>query len=119
MTALRWVGAVVLLLVGAVTAVAAVAVHMLWWGLPLAAVAVTAAMAAVGRGWLTRLPLALGFVSMVALLLPRRAEGDYVIASNLAGMLLLVLCFVILLVALVTLPRPRRAAESVAAAPPT
>lgn len=119
MTALRWAGALGLLLVGAVTALAAVAVHMLWWGLPLVAVAVTAALIAVGRGWLTRLPLALGFVSMVALLLPRRDEGDYVIASNLEGTLLLVLCFLVLLAALLTLPRPRRVAESVAAAPPT
>lgn len=112
MSASPYVVAAGLLLVGAVTGVAAVAVHSLWWGLPLAAAAVAAALAGAGRGWLTRLPLALGFVATVGFAVPRRPEGDYVVAGNLPGLLLLLLALVALLVALVTLPRPRRGDES-------
>lgn len=101
-----------LLLVGAATGVAAVAVHSLWWGLPLAAAAAAAALAGVGPGWLTRLPLALGFIATVGLAVPRRSEGDYVVAGDAPGLLLLLLALVVLLVALVTLPRPRHGDES-------
>lgn len=119
MSASPYVVAVALLLVGATTGVAAVAVHSLWWGLPLAAATVAAALAAAGRGWLTRLPLAVGFTATVLLATPRRSEGDYVVAGDLPGILLLLLALVVLLVALVTLPRPRRSDESRSVGDPT
>lgn len=112
MSASAYVVAAGLLLVGAMTGVAAVAVHSLWWGLPLAAAAIAAALAGAGRGWLTRLPLALGFTVTVGFAVPRRSEGDYVVAGNLPGILLLLLALVVLGVALVTLPRRRRGDES-------
>lgn len=119
MTRLRYAAAAGLLLVGAATAVAALAVHTLWWGLPLVTVGLAAALVAVGRGWLTRLPLALGFVAVVAVALPQRAEGDYVVASGTPGTLLLLVALLTLLAALVTLPGPRRVAESAGVGRPT
>ena len=101
-----------LLVAGAATGVAAVAVHALWWGLPLTAAAVVGALVAAGRGWSTRLPLALGFTATVLLAVPRRPEGDFVVAVGSRGTLLLLLALGVLVVALVTLPRPGRRDES-------
>ena len=119
MTSLRYVAAAALLVVGGLTGVAAVAVHTRWWGLPLAALGLAAALGAVGPGWLTRLPLALGFVAVVGGAVPRRSEGDYVVASGTPGSLLLLLTLLVLLAALATLPRPTRVAKSAGAGPPT
>jgi hypothetical protein len=118
-TALRAVAAVALLLAGAATAVAAVAVHTLWWGLPLVAVGLVAALAAVGPGWLTRLPFALGFAAAIGVAVLPRAEGDIVVAAGGAGWLLLLVALVTLVVALATLPRPRSGEESGGVRPPT
>ncbi len=109
-TLLRCAVALVLLAVGGATAVAAVAVHELWWGLPVTAAAVVAGLLAVGRGWSTRLPLSLGFVAGVAWFVRTRPEGDYAIASSVRGYLLLLLAFLVLAVAIGTLPRPRSGA---------
>ncbi len=109
-TLLRCAVALLLLVVGAATAVAAVAVHELWWGLPVTAAAVVTGLLAVGRGWSTRLPLALGFVAGVAWFVRARPEGDYAIASSVRGYLLLLLAFLVLAVAIGTLPRPHRGA---------
>jgi hypothetical protein len=109
-TLLRCAVALLLLAVGAATAVAAVAVHELWWGLPVTAAGVVTGLLAVGRGWSTRLPLALGFVAGVAWFVRARPEGDYAIASSVRGYLLLLLAFLVLAVAIGTLPRPHRGA---------
>lgn len=119
MTAVRVLAAPLLLLAGAATAVAAVAVHTLWWGLPLVAAGVGSALVAVGRGWLTRLPLALGFVAGVGVAAWTRPEGDFAIMVGLPGSLLLLLALLVLLFALVTLPPPRRAGESATGGRPT
>ena len=76
---MRVAGAVLLFVAGAATALAAVLLHHLWWGLLLAAAATVAAMVALGRGWLTRLPFALGWVAVVAWMAPQRDEGDFVV----------------------------------------
>ena len=47
--ALRLAGALVLLVVGFATGVAAVAVHELWWGLPVISLLAVTAMVALGR----------------------------------------------------------------------
>lgn len=107
---LRLVTALVLFVTALVTAVAAVAVHELWWGLPVTALLAGTALIAVGRGWSTRLPLAVGFAGGVAWAVPARSEGDYAIATSARGYGLLLVAFVVLLVALATLPRPRRGA---------
>lgn len=116
---LRCAAAVLLLAVGLATAIAAIAVHELWWGLPLTTVALLAALVAVGRGWTTRLPLASGFVGGVAWVVPERAGGGYAIAASPRGYLLLLLAFVAMLVAVATLPRPKRGVDAEVGGPPT
>ena len=100
--------ALALLAVGAVSAVAAVAVHGRWWGLGLAIAAVLTSLVAVGPGWSTRLPFAVGFVGMVVRLALTRPEGDYVLAADAQGYLLLGLALVVAGFSLGTLPRPGR-----------
>ncbi len=107
MAVLRWMGALGLLLVGVATALAAVVSHELWWSLPLTVAGLAAAYVAVGRGWLTRLPLAVGFTGTVGLALRTRPEGDYVVSSSGPGYLLLLLALLALVVAIATLPRPQ------------
>lgn len=109
LTLLRMLEALLLGLLGAVLAVAAVVAHELWWGLPLTAASLAALLTWVGRGWLTRLPLALGFVAVVLVAVMRRPEGDYLVAASVRGYAFLLLTLLALLVAVVTLPRPRRA----------
>ena len=107
-TALRVLEALLLAGLGAIVAVAGVVAHELWWGLPLTAATLVAVLVWVGRGWLTRLPLALGFVAVVGVAVPTRPEGDYLVSSSGRGYLLLLLTLAALLVTVVTLPRPRR-----------
>lgn len=111
--------ALALLLAGGATAVAAVAVHTLWWGLPLVVIGLVTALLAVGPGWLTRLPLALGFVAATGVAVLPRAEGDVVVTGSAPGWLLLLVALLTLLVALATLPRPGAAEESGRVGPPT
>ena len=108
-SALTRVGSFLLLLgVGAATGAAAVAVHQLWWGLALAAAAVTATVLALPRGWWTRLPFALGFVAVLAVAMTPRPEGDYLIPGNARGYVLLAVGLGAFLIAVATLPRPGR-----------
>ena len=76
-------------------------------------VATVAALVGLPRGWLTRLPFALGWVGTVFLLSRRRSEGDYLVSSNTPGYLLLGLGLAVLLFALATLPPPRRSERRV------
>lgn len=108
MTLRRWAVAPGLLLVGALTAAAAVLSHELWWGLPLVGAALLACYVAVGPGWSTRLPLAGGFAGVVVASLGTRPEGDHLVSSSSRGYLLLLLTLVLVVASLVTLPRPRR-----------
>lgn len=107
MGVVRWAGALGLLLVGVATALAAAVSHELWWSLPLTTAGLAAAYVAVGRGWLTRLPLAVGFTGTVGLALHPRPEGDYVVSSSGPGYLLLLSALLTLVVAIATLPRPQ------------
>ncbi len=105
---MRLAGAALLVVAGAATALATVALHQVWWGFLLSIVATAAALVGVGRGWLTRLPFALGWVGLVAVVTPQRPEGDYLVGSNNSGYVLLGFALVVLLFAVATLPRPRR-----------
>lgn len=109
MTALRLLEALLLALAGAVVALAGVVSHELWWGLPLTAATMITGLVWIGAGWLTRLPLAVGFVGVVLMAVATRPEGDYLVSTSPRGYLLLLLTFVVATAALVTLPRPRRA----------
>ena len=105
---MRVIGLVLLLLGGAVTGVAAVAVHQRWWSLALVVAAVAATVLALPQGWWTRPPFAVGFVAVLGLAMTPRAEGDYLIPGNAHGYVLLALGLVTFLIAVTTLPRPRR-----------
>jgi hypothetical protein len=93
---------------GAVTGVAAVAVHQRWWALALAAAAVLATVLALPAGWATRLPFALGLAAVLGLAMTPRAEGDYLVPANGRGYLLLAVGALAFLIAVATLPRPGR-----------
>ena len=105
---MRILVAALLLVAGAATALATVALHPLGWGFLLGAVATLAALVAVGAGWSTRLAFAVGWVGFVAWVAPSRAEGDFAISSDVAGFGLIALALVVLVYSVVTLPRPRR-----------
>ena len=112
---MRFAGAVLLVAAGAATALATVLLHPLWWGLALAIAATLATLWALPRGWFTRLPFALGWVALVTWMSPRRDEGDFVISSDSAGYVLLGFSLVVVVVAVVTRPRPRRVRHGVEA----
>lgn len=106
---MRLLAAVGLLALGLAVGLASVAVHELWWGLPLSALATGACLVALPPGWWSRLPFALGWVGFVGWVMNPRPEGDYVISSDLQGYALLAGALVVISVAVATLPRPRRA----------
>jgi hypothetical protein len=99
---------VLMLGVGAVTGVAAVAVHQRWWSLALVVAAVTTTVLTLPRGWWTRLPFAVGFVALLGLAMTPRSEGDYLVPGNARGYVLLGVGVLAVLIAVATLPRPGR-----------
>ena len=60
---MRILVALLLLVAGAATALATVALHTLGWGFVLGAVATLVALIAVGPGWWTRLAFGLGWAT--------------------------------------------------------
>ena len=106
MRVIRALLAVALLVVGAASGLAAVAVHGRWWGLALATTAVLATLWALGAGWATRLPFAAGFGLVVLRLAVSRPEGDFLVAGDARGYLLLLLTLLVVATAVATLPRP-------------
>ena len=107
---MRFLAAVALLLGGAVTAVAAVALHDLVWGFVLAAAATSVTVAALPPGWWSRLAFVVGWVAMVGWLTVPRPEGDYLISQDWQGYGVLAVGMVLLVVGVATLPRPARSA---------
>jgi hypothetical protein len=97
---------VLMLGLGAVTGVAAVAVHQRWWGLALLVAAVTATVLSLPRAWWTRLPFALGFIALLGLAMTPRGEGDYLVPGNARGYVLLGVGVLAFVIAVATLPRP-------------
>lgn len=96
-----------LLLVGAVTAIATVGLHQIWWGFVLAFAATFVTAYALPPGWWTRLAFVVGWGAMVGWLTVPRDEGDYLVSSDLAGYALLGLGLVLVMFGVATLPRPR------------
>jgi hypothetical protein len=105
---MRFLVAALLLVSGAATALATVALHTYGWGFLLGAAATLAVLIAVGAGWSTRLAFGIGWVGFIAWVTPTRAEGDFAISSDPAGYGLLVLALAVLVYSVATLPRPRR-----------
>ncbi len=104
MKALAASGTVVL---GLVVGLSSVALHHHWWGLLLAIAATTATAYALPPGWWARVPFAFGWVAMIGYLTLQRDEGDYVIAGEVQGYILLGFATVLAVAAMVTL-RPLR-----------
>ena len=105
---MRVVGALGLVVLGAVAALAAVMVHQRWWGLVLAVPATVLTAVALPAGWWTRLPFAAGFAVVLGLAMVPRGEGDYLVPGNGRGYVLIGLAFVVIMVSVATLPRPVR-----------
>ncbi len=98
-----------LLLVGAVTGVASLAVHdksWPWFLLAVAAPLVTAV--ALRPGW-ARVGFGLGWTAIVIVALLGRPEGDFVVAATGRGYSLLGLTLGLVVLVLVTVPVARRA----------
>lgn len=111
---MRILAAIGLLLAGAVTGIATVAVHELSWGLVLALAATGAAVAALPPGWWSRLAFVAGWDAMVGWLTFPRPEGDYLISQDLPGYTVLGAALVLLIVGIATLPRPGSKAQDTA-----
>lgn len=86
---------------GAATGLAAVLVHGHWWGLPVALAATVATLVALPGGWWLRLPYGAGWAIVVGLATPERPEGDYLIAADARGYVLLGATVVVLMASMV------------------
>jgi len=98
----------VALLAGVACAVGTVAVYQWWWGLLLAAATTVLVVLATPPGWGTRLPFAVGFDGVCALVAVPRGEGDYLLGSSASGYAVLGLGLAVLMLAVATLPRPEQ-----------
>lgn len=107
--------AVGLLIVGLAVGLASVAVHALWWGLPLAVVTTALTAYAAPGGWSGRLPFVLGWAAMVGGLSIPQGDGDFLIAGDTNGYILVGFGMSVLVAGCVTLPAPRNNASSDAA----
>ena len=103
---MRFLAAVGLLLVGAVTGLTTVAVHDLVWGFMLAVAATALTTFALPPGWWSRLAFVVGWAVMVGWLTLPRPEGDYVISQDWQGYAVLGLGLLLVVVGVATLPRP-------------
>ncbi len=107
-TLARAAAAAGLLVVGAGTALASVAVHQISWGLPLAVAATVVTLVALPPGWWARLPFALAWAGFVGWVVGPRTDGGYAISSDARGYALVGLALLVLVVGIATLPRPTR-----------
>ena len=94
-----------LLVAGALTGIATIALHQLTWGILLAFAATGATAVALPRGWWSRLAFVVGWVVMVGWLAMPRSEGDYLVSSDLAGYAVLGFGVLLLVFSVATLPR--------------
>ena len=99
--------AVGLLVVGLAVGLASVAVHSLWWGLPLALAATALTAYAAPSGWAGRLPFVLAWALVVGVLAVPKGEGDFVIAGDVSGYVLVCFGVMIVVAGFATLPTPR------------
>jgi hypothetical protein len=99
------------LVLGAVVGVGTVALHGYGWGLGLGIAATAATLVALPGGWWRRLPFALGWTAVLGVATVQRPEGDYVIASDASGYLLLATGAVVLGSGFVGLAGRRTTAE--------
>jgi hypothetical protein len=88
---------------GLVVGLSSVALHHYWWGLLLAIAATSTAAYALPAGWWARMPYAVGWGAMVGYLALPRDEGDYAIASDAQGYVLLGFAVALVVASMVTL----------------
>lgn len=105
---MRVAAALLLLLAGAGTGLATVALHQEWWGLLLGLAATAASLVALARGWSQRLPFGLGWAGLVLWVAPTRPEGDFVLAADLPGYTVLATAVLVVVWSVATLPRRPR-----------
>ena len=111
---MRFLAALGLLLAGALTGIATIALHQLSWGLVLAFAASCLTAAALPPGWWSRLAFVVGWGAMVGWLTIPRPEGDYVVSQDVSGYAVLAIGLVLLAFGIATLPRPARLRSPVA-----
>jgi hypothetical protein len=120
-TLLHAVAATLLLAGGAAVGLGVVVLHSLWWGLALGLAATVAALLALPGRWWARLPAAVGWAGAVGWLSASTPEGDYLVAGDLSGYVVLMIAFAVLVTGIVSLRprgpgrRPRGGADSVPA----
>jgi len=94
------------LVAGLATGVATVAVHRGWWELALAVATTATMLLAAPPGVWTRVPFALGYAAVVGLASVPRPEGDYLVAGDLAGYIVLGTAFAVLATSFATIRGP-------------
>lgn len=99
--------ALLLLGLGAATSAAVAVLQPLWWGLGLGLVATGTSLWALPDRWWGRLPFGLGWAGAVVLVADGRTEGDFVLASDTGGYVVLASAVLVTVVALASL-RPHR-----------
>lgn len=105
--ALRVLRALAWLVAGGVLGLLAAVLSSLWWGVLLGVGAGVATAIALPAGFAGRAPYGVGWALAVLRLALRRPEGDYVVAADVGGYVVLAAALVIGVGALVSLP-PRR-----------
>ncbi|TNM37317.1 hypothetical protein FHP29_15855 [Nocardioides albidus] len=105
---MRGLLALACLALGAGVGLCAVLLHGYGWGLGLGIAATAATLVALPGGWRTRLAFALGWTALLGVASFQRPEGDYLIAGDASGYLLLATGAVVLGCGFVGLV-PRRA----------
>lgn len=106
--AVRLPAALVLALLGAAASIAAILLHTRWWGLVLGLAAAAASLVALPGAWWARLAFALGWVGALAAFAGQRPEGDYLVAADRSGYLLLAAGLAVLVAGVVGLRPARR-----------
>ncbi len=99
------------LILGAAVGLGTVLLHGYPWGLVLGIAATAATLVALPGGWWARFAFALGWVALLGVSTIQRPEGDYVVASDTSGYLLLASGAVVLAAGFVGLV-PRRTAPT-------
>lgn len=100
--AVRLLGPILAFAVGAITSLAVVALHQSWWWLALAVAGTCAASLAPPDGAWLRIPFALGWLCVVVAAVLGKPEGDFVLASDPRGYVVLVGGLAVLVGAAVT-----------------